>query len=208
MEIVRAVFRHPLLFPKKAGTALEEGMRKVRRVYGEPPNSWKVLHITCHPVAAPSRWLVLASFAVFWMANFPAAMKLRCGVLALAYSFMESCFTYFERGRAYTSMAQFVANLLYVPVLADSYGYVLEGNPFWYILLFPLNIWLLEIVQGAVISFIFGHNVAWCYADYADELCFGFIRVGHAIWWWSLGAVLFVAYPLIYAASTQLAGPG
>lgn len=45
-----------------------------------------------------------------------------------------------------------------------------------------VNIWLLEIAQGLAIQWIFGQNVAWCYADYADELL-TFIRLGHAIWW-------------------------
>ena len=39
--------------------------------------------------------------------------------LSLAYSFTERGFTFFERQVAYTSLAQFLANLLYMPVLVD-----------------------------------------------------------------------------------------
>lgn len=74
--------------------------------------------------------------------------------------------------------------------------------------LFPMNIWLLEIVQGLAIQWIYGRNVAWCYADYADELFNGLIRIGHAIWWWGLGVALWLFYPFIQRASLHLAQLG
>ena len=204
-DLAHAVFQSPLLFPKKSGLRLEEGRRQVNRVYGRPDtDTWQILHVTFHPIKKPAARLLVALLLLLWLI-YPTAMKLRCGLLALSYSFMESCFTHFERGRAYTSAAQFGANLIYMPVLVDVYGHILGDYPFWYVLLFPLNIWTLELVQGLVICYIFGHNVAWCYADYADEFCWGFARLGHAVWWWGLGLLLCVLYPSIVSLS-QIAG--
>ncbi|CAE7875776.1 CRWN1, partial [Symbiodinium microadriaticum] len=206
-ELVHDVFRSPWLFPKKSGLKLQEAKRHVDRVYGRPPGTWQILHVTFHPIQKPTKRLFVGLLLVFWLIAYPAAMKLRCSLLALSYSFMESCFTHFERGRSYTSAAQFGANLIYMPVLVDVYGYFLKDLSCWYILLFPLNIWMLEIVQGILICFTFGHNVAWCYADYADEFFWGFARVGHAIWWWGLGFLLWMFYPSLYVVTNQIAGP-
>ncbi|CAK9090290.1 Hypothetical protein (Fragment) [Durusdinium trenchii] len=99
---------------------------------------------------------------------------------AFGFGCIRCGFTFFERGKAYTSLAQFLGNLVYMPVLLDWYGHFLGDSPRLYVFLFPVNIWLLEIAQGLAIQWIFGQNVAWCYADYADELL-TFIRLGHAI---------------------------
>ena len=154
-----------------------------------------------------SRRVVLLLSLLLWLIH-PLDTKLRCLALSLGYSFIEYNFTYFERGKAYTSMAQFVANVLYMPLLVDLYSHFLWRFPFLYMSLFPINIWLLEIVQGLAIQWIYGRNVAWCYADYADELFNGLIRIGHAIWWWGLGVALWLFYPFIQRASLHLAQLG
>lgn len=146
------------------------------------------------PHFARTRRAFLLLCLCLWLLIYPLDAKLRCLLLSLAYSFVEYNFTFFERGKAYTSLAQFLANVVYMPVLVDLYGHFLQ-NPIFYVLLFPANIWLLEIVQGTAIHWIYGRNVAWCYADYADELFGGLIRLGHAIWWWGLGAALWLFYP-------------
>merc|ERR1712039_912954 len=92
-----------------------------------------------------------------------------------------------ERRAPYTSAAQFMGNLLYIPVLLDTYGWLFEGSPALYVLFFPLDVWLLEVVLHYAIVFIWGHNVAWCYKDYADEFLDGAVRVGHGAAWWVLG---------------------
>ena len=206
LRLVHAIFQSALLFPKKSGTQLQEGRREVDRVYGKTSGTWQLLHITFHPVSQPRRRALLTLLSLVWLVAYPAAMKLRCSLLALSYSFMEFSFTRFERGRAYTSAAQFGANLIYMPVLVDVYEHFFRQIPSCYILLFPLNIWILELIQGLAISYIFGYNVAWCYADYADEFCFGFARIGHAVWWWGLGLLLYVFYPTFHALCEMVAG--
>lgn len=195
---------HCLLFPKKTGKALEQSLHDVQFVYGDQQRSRKFLHFTCHPVFGRTRRAVLLLCLCLWLLVYPLDVKLRCLLLSLAYSFVEYNFTFFERGKAYTSLAQFLANVVYMPVLVDLYRHLLQ-NPILYVLLFPANIWLLEIVQGTAIHWIYGRNVAWCYADYADELFGGLIRLGHAIWWWGLGAALWLFYPGIYMASLRFA---
>ena len=43
--------------------------------------------------------------------------------------------------------------------------------------------------MGHAIIWLHGHNVAWCYADYADAFWNGCARLGHAPAWLVLGAV-------------------
>merc|ERR1712137_64223 len=48
-----------------------------------------------------------------------------------------------------------------------------------YVCLFPVNIWILEVVEEFIIKLIWGRNVAWCYCDYADEYLSGCtMRIG------------------------------
>ena len=109
------------------------------------------------------------------------------------------------RGRGYTSVAQFAANLVYLPLLLDGYGALFLARPSLYIALFPLNIWLLEVVVGLVLIWLYGHNVAWCYADYADAYCAASFRIGHAPFWLGLGVVCLVAHEPLLEATTALA---
>lgn len=219
MDVVHAVFASPLLFPKKHGAALEKALPFVEEVYGPslgrtpctealpsgPRAAFqgKLLHVSYHSLPDDGRkFLKLAVVFVLtlaWVALYPTGLKLRCALCAVIYSFTESSFTYFERGACYTSVAQFFGNLLYIPVLLDVYGIYLENRPLLYVLFFPLNVWLLELVEGALIVWVFGHNVAWCYLDYADEFAWGWLRVGHAVWWWGMGVACLLAYPLLQA---------
>ena len=50
--------------------------------------------------------------------------------------------------------------------------------------------------------------MAWNYDDYADVLCNGCIRIGHGVWWLGLGAIAYVAYPLILEWSRAAFSPG
>lgn len=137
----------------------------------------------------------------------------------------EWMFTRFvERGRGYTSAAQFFANVLYTPCLLSGYARVvtaLLSAAAWsqasllaplassdsasaaaYVTLFPLNIWLYEALLGHALGWFYGHNVAYCYGDYADAFCDGCCRLGHGVFWLGLGAAcLCLQQPLEHAAS-------
>mmetsp|Transcript_37820 Transcript_37820/g.108047 ORF Transcript_37820/g.108047 Transcript_37820/m.108047 type:complete len:228 (-) Transcript_37820:92-775(-) len=215
LDPVHALFRWRLLFPKKEGAALQDALPHVLAVYAPNKASeqgergarliGKVLHVSYHSIPKDGsrgpRLLALAAVAILWLLAYPLAMKLRCLISAVLYSFTECAFTHFERGRPYTSVAQLVGNLLYTPVLLDAYGWAFEGTPFLYVALFPLNVWVLEIVQGYCISWVYGRNVAWCYLDYADELLSGCIRVGHGVFWWGLGLACLLLHPILCRAT-------
>lgn len=218
MELVQAVFSSPLLFPKKTGADLKEASHLVARVYGRgyrgdpcaeastrAADSSKVLHITCHPLKRdPLRLAVFAALALGWIVLYPLDVKVRSFLCALAYSFSESGFTLFERGRQYTSLGQFLGNLLYTPVLLDAYGSWFGSSPLAYILLFPVNIWVLEVIVGYLIIFLWGYNVAWEYSDYSDSYISGCIRIGHGVWWLGLGGICYIVYPVLQQLTAGL----
>ena len=144
------------------------------------------------------------------------------------FAHTDSCtewtFTRFiERGRGYTSAAQLIANVLYTPCLLGGYSRVVAtvlsaasthasflaplassdyASAAAYITLFPLNIWLYEALLGQALGWFYGHNVAYCYDDYADAFCDGCCRLGHGVFWLGLGAAcLCLQQPLEQAAS-------
>jgi len=195
--LARAV---PVLFPMQSANRLsEDSRRRVLVCYGGKKDAWpsvKVLHVTVHYFPRDGynvvRYFACAILLAAWL-QAPFGVRARTLAAAVIYSFIELSFTFGERGRPYTSAAQFVANLIYTPVLLDVYGARLLSSPLWYIALFPINIWILEIIEGlAIMTFYQGFNVAWAYADYSDSLCRGLIRIGHAWWWFGLGAVCWV----------------
>lgn len=61
------------------------------------------------------------------------------------------------------------------------------------------------VVERLLLVPLFGYNVAWCYADYSDELFDGCVRLGHAPAWWLLGAICLHVYPLVTQVSMELA---
>jgi len=172
-------------------------MVEVRGIYAAPlaEDTFRIVHMTAHrlPMSlATGERLVRVAVAILlllvWGLLYPRAEQMRSFLAAAAYSLTEFCFTFLERGRPYTSAEQFAGNLLYTPFLLTAYGHVLLGHPWLYVLLFPANIWLLEIAQGhAFMWFHAGRNVAWCYLDYSDVACNGCLRWGHGVWWLVMG---------------------
>ena len=62
---------------------------------------------------------VVALTAWWWL--YPMGLKLRGLICAGLYSCTELTFTQLERGRSYTSLAQFLTVVLYTPVLLEAY---------------------------------------------------------------------------------------
>lgn len=215
----------PALFRKHTGKQLQAAQPHILLVYYSEPGSrpadkaacapavGRLAHLTYHavPSLGAARGLMLAAVVCTWLGLTPLELKLRCIVVASIYSLIEFSFTHLERGRAYTSVAQFVANVLYAPLLLDGYAALLMwatpaalrqlGGAVAYVLAFPLNVWLLEVVQGHAIVAVYGRNVAWCYSDYADARCNGCIRLGHGPFWVGLGAACWLFYPALIQGS-------
>ena len=135
------------------------------------------LHVTLHklPYDGAARWwrlAVVAAMCAAWTWLTPLHSKLKATLAAVAYSYFELGFTrYVERGgRGYTSAAQLVANVLYTPLLLDGYATAIDAlsprlrspgaHACCYVGLFPLNVWLFEVLLGHVLIAIYGHNVA------------------------------------------------
>ena len=216
---------HAAAFPKKQGAELEKAGPYVNEVYARAypkakplPNchlrasaAGQLLHITYHTIPHDRwrslRWTTLAAFASVWLLLYPLSTKFTGLALASLYTVVESSFTAVERGAPYTSLGQFGANLIYMPVLLGGYQYLLaDASPLLFIGLYPLNVWLLEVVEEfCILRPVFGRNVAWCYLDYADEWLSGCVRCGHAPCWWVFGAVVLWTQTRIESASIALA---
>ncbi|KDO20181.1 hypothetical protein SPRG_14529 [Saprolegnia parasitica CBS 223.65] len=96
----------------------------------------------------------------------------------------------------HTTWAQFWANVLYTPLLLFTYRAWLP-SAFLRVVLFPLNIWLLEIVEGYGLMLVFGRNIAWTY-NTPDAYFHNNIRTGFAGLWLLLGLALeVVGYTLV-----------
>lgn len=220
----------PSLFRKKSGPALRAALPYVHELYHGPQDCsgarqvtdssaafrarevGSLLHLRLHTVphggaALVIRVAAICVVALLWGMLTSSALKLRCVASASLYSLAESGFTFGERGTSFTSFSQFVGVVLYAPLLLDVYG-ALAGPPLLYVICFPLNVWLLEVVIGGVLTWVHGFNVAWCYADYADTFAWEQARLGHAPAWLALGGGCNLLYPLAIAASERHAVAG
>ncbi|KAF9584954.1 hypothetical protein BGW38_004500 [Lunasporangiospora selenospora] len=88
----------------------------------------------------------------------------------------------------HTTVEQYVMNVFYIPILIQGYR-ALIPSVFWRIALFPINIWVLEIIQGYTQIFLFGYNAAWVYRGY-DALFHGTIKLWYVHHWLMMGAAL------------------
>jgi hypothetical protein len=203
----------PLLFAKKRGAALELALRDVHDVYfpgteRQPGKAhvWaKILHLTMHSMpqqgaALYARLVAIGTVDGAWLLFVPVAMKLRCLLVACLYSLIEYTFTWLERGRPFTSVEQWHANLFFVPAL-EAYHANFVHSPICYVALFPPLIWSYEIVAGHLLKWVCGRNVAWEYGDYADAFGGACARVGHGPFWLGLGAVCLVMLPRLIDAT-------
>ena len=110
----------------------------------------------------------------------------------------------------HTTFVQFWANMLYLPILLHYYRDVVP--PALYpgyvrVLLFPFNIWLLEIIEGYFIMFLFDYNVAWDYGDAWDSHFNGNIKLSYYFFWAALGAVIEVGYEPFMLPMAEVLAP-
>lgn len=97
----------------------------------------------------------------------------------------------------HTSFAQFWSNVVWGSMLLFRYRDVVEGiglEEGWarsalFVFMFPFNVWWLEIVEGYILMFLFGRNVAWVYRG-KSAYFHGTITIDYFVPWLGLGAVL------------------
>ena len=163
---------------------------------------YDVLHVTVHSIPKDHqnlRILLLSILMTCWVFLYPRPIQLRSIIFAVIWTFVEPALTYLAYRRFFTSLGQFLGNLIYIPVLLDVYSYYFLDptlyNTYLYVLLFPLNVWLLELVLGRLFVLIYGRNIAWCYCKASDSALNGTIMWSHVIQWWALGLGALVLYP-------------
>ncbi|KAF4656771.1 hypothetical protein FOL47_008749 [Perkinsus chesapeaki] len=122
----------------------------------------------------------------FTFTDFTGKIMSFCG--AVMYAFIESTYLTFHEGHFHSSFAQFWCNIWYNPIVTEVYrrhaipaltNLLVENSQFFQahfgedplvlasvlaVCLMPLNIWCLEVVQGYLIIFLYGKNIAWDYS--------------------------------------------
>lgn len=169
-------------------------------------------------------WIVLSFLFTLWLLFTELQTKIDVILMSLTYSFIEfSWYTFTfetmdrvvriaplgEKGRkGFTTIEQLIGNILYLPISMRGYALLfnLIGSfvPLSYfdflivfrILLFPFNIWLLEIVQHEVFTFLFGFNPAWDYTGAPGSRCDGAINLAHCKLWVFLGVLAALCSPI------------
>lgn len=177
---------------------------------------------------------------IAWIHFVPSQLQVCVVVIAATYAFIEFTWTALkvsddQTGEAligatfhpsrlllprwrmgHTTFDQFLANVLYLPLLLTlseqiltslrgAIPIALEENIGARTLLMviaallgPLQIWLLEVVEDFVLKVIFGHNTAWSYVGERTAWCGGAIKLNMWPLWMMLGVVLEVSYaPLL-----------
>ncbi|KAI8873572.1 hypothetical protein GQ42DRAFT_25776 [Ramicandelaber brevisporus] len=165
-----------------------------------------------HPWPQPQAALLLAAFGALWLLVTDWPMRIRCLLGALGFSLTE--FTFYtttyetpEGGivfapfdprcrKGHTTLQQFVCNVLYIPVVADLYFAIVPKSLIWRTLLWPINIWVLEVIQGYVMVYLYGYNPAWSYRG-PFTYFHGNIRIGHGLFWIPMGLAVSLIYTFI-----------
>lgn len=147
-------------------------------------------------------YLYMALAFLAWAVFLPRGTQLRALACSLIYTGIEYSFTWWDSNTPFTSMPQFLANVLYLPLAIDLYSKYLYDTPVMFVLLFPLNCWILEIAETLMFVYPWhGRNVAWCYCYKSTSGFGGVIRVIHGVYWILMGAAALVVFPSLLEAT-------
>jgi hypothetical protein len=94
----------------------------------------------------------------------------------------------FALSRCHTTKKMFVSLLVASPVLIEAVQALVALHPLLCVLAFPLKIWLLEVAIGYFLLFVWNCR-AWIYIG-RDAMFSGTIKLGYALHWTLLGAVV------------------
>ncbi|KAG0223427.1 hypothetical protein BGW42_005905 [Actinomortierella wolfii] len=199
-----------------------------RRVPSKPKSSaWSFIRApapspkNAHPIPVLGYVLILA-VVIQWFHATSLAVKLQCFIGAALFSCTEYTFYTmtieepdgtvrvkpFAGRPGHTTVHQYIMNVFYIPILIHGY-HALIHNTYLRILFFPLNIWLLEIIQGYTLIYLIGYNAAWTYRG-KDAFFHGTIKLSYVHHWLMFGAVLELliipyAIPLTYQIAALVA---
>jgi hypothetical protein len=142
----------------------------------------------------PVRYVVMAVLVLIWFLLFGFTTKCVGIFHSTVYSAVEFIFCRFKYGEFYTTAVQWFLNVLYLPFLHLYCFPYLEHSMLLFTLVFPLQVWLLEIIQGYLLIWFYGHNVAWSYSG-SDAYFHGNIKLKMYHWWAILGFFVILVWP-------------
>lgn len=170
-------------------------------------NSWSVFG-----------YISVGVFGYLWSTFLLKEQKLNSLVYAAGFSIIEFLFTAFHKvdkdGRSvmnfphfdflqgHTTWPQFWCNCATLWLFIDIYMSNIQ-SAFLRILLFPLNIWILEILEGYFLIFLYGRNVAWTYEG-SDAFFHGNIKLSYWKYWMLLSSCLEVIYPTLRLVLSEI----
>jgi hypothetical protein len=153
---------------------------------------------------SPLQWCVVALLYVVWWNSTTTRTKIiailgACGYSCIEYTWYtvttedEHGHVIFTPGeptcrQGFTTFAQWWANVLYIPILLHVY-HAIVPIAWLRLVLFPFNVWVLEIVEGYFLMLVYGRNVAWDYTD-SQSYFHGNITLSHWNVWLVLGLVV------------------
>lgn len=115
---------------------------------------------------------------------------IRTGLLvSTVYAVAESIYRY-PKGET-TTIEQFLMNFVTTPFLIHGLEYTIK-YPEFRLFIFPLAVWLLEIIQGSFFLYFFDYRV-WFYDD-AYSFFDGHISLSFVLEWWFLGILAYLVY--------------
>ncbi|GJJ72725.1 hypothetical protein EMPS_05083 [Entomortierella parvispora] len=187
---------------------------------------WAAIHapapskLKAHPIT-PTGYLLITVVFLTWYYNTSLAVKLQCLIGAGLFSCTEYTFYMnttedldgtvsvrpFAGRPGHTTIHQYIMNVFYIPILIHGYHALISSTALR-ILFFPLNIWVLEIIEGYTIIYLLGYNAAWVYRGW-DALFHGTIKLWYIHYWYLMGAALELVVlphvlPITYTAATIL----
>jgi hypothetical protein len=141
---------------------------------------------------------VLLFLYLLWHFLTPLHLKVVSLVFSIIYFFIESTWLnisynspdgstsigWYYRGQ-FSTFQQFYCNMLYIPILITLQQAIPSAVA--RIIIFPLQIWLLEIIEGYFLILLYGLNPAWNYNNQADARFHGLIKLNYWKYWLLMG---------------------
>ena len=173
----------------------------------ESKNSWTVYG-----------YISVALLAYSWSTYLQKSQKLNSLVYAAGFSIIEFIFTSFHSAdkdgkmkmnfphinlaNGHTTWPQFWCNTATLWLFIDYYMQSIP-SPIIRLVLFPINIWLLEVIEGYFLIFLYGRNVAWTYEG-SDAFFSGNVKLSYWKYWLMLSGCLEIGYPTIQFVLEQV----
>lgn len=156
-------------------------------------------------------WIYLSSIAItyIWYINTTIELKIRTIIYAALFSIIEFIWYIvtedkdgdiiiapsFKLSNGHTTLSMFLVNVFYTPILIDYYFSNIKSH-LMRALLFPLNVWLEEILFGYYLLLIW-RTRAWEYTS-GGAFFHGNIKISFWKYWMILGLILSFMYEYLF----------